>query len=45
MEHIYFQLYRAHLDGVIWKKPKIDDKHYKQTSLYFYASNDVCKQY
>ena len=26
MEYVYFQFYRAHPDGVIWKKLTIDDK-------------------
>ena len=27
MKHVNFQLYRAHPDGVIWKKMTIDDKY------------------
>ena len=27
MKHVNFQLYRAHPDGVIWKKLTIDDKY------------------
>ena len=29
IKHVNFHLYRAHPDGVIWKKPTIDDKYYK----------------
>ena len=27
MEHVNFQLYRAHPDGAIWKKLTTDDKY------------------
>ena len=27
MKHVNFQIYRAHPDGVIWKKLTIDDKY------------------
>ena len=43
IKHANFQLYRAHPDGVIWKKPTIDGK-YKQTSFTFCTSNDVSKR-
>ena len=45
MKHVNFQLYRTHPDEVIWKKTDNWQQIYKQTSLSFYTSNDVCKRY
>ena len=36
-----FQLYRAHLNGVIWKKTDNWRQIRKQTSSTYYGSNDV----
>ena len=43
MKHINFQLFIAHPDGVFEKDPDNSREIYKQTSLTFYTSNDVCK--
>ena len=39
MKHVSFQLYRAHPEGVIWKKLTIDDKYInKQVWLFIHQA-------
>ena len=45
IKHVNIQLYRAHPDGVIWKKNDNKRQANKQTSLTFYTSNDVSKRF
>ena len=43
MKHVNVKFYKAHPDGVIWKKLTIDDKYINKL-VTFYTSNHISKR-